>query len=42
MPLSDLHKKKRMKNLAILALIVGWCVLIWAVTMVKLTQSGEM
>ena len=40
MPVTEIHKKKKAKNLALLALIVGWCVLIWAVTMVKLTQGG--
>jgi hypothetical protein len=40
MPLDELHKKKRTKNLVLLALIAGWCVLIWAVTMAKIAQSG--
>lgn len=40
MPHSDLHKKKLRKNLTILALIVGWVALIWAVTMLKMF-SGQ-
>jgi uncharacterized membrane protein len=40
MAISELHKKKRMKNFALLALIAGWCILIWAVTMVKITHMG--
>lgn len=39
MPLDELHKKKRAKNLAVLALIAGWCALIWAVTMIRLTAG---
>lgn len=40
MPRTELHTRKRFKNFAVLALIVGWCVLIWAVTMAKLAASG--
>lgn len=36
MPISDLHKKKKMKNLAILGAILGWIALIWAITMIKM------
>lgn len=39
MPLSELHKTKRKKNLVILAAIVAWIVVIFAVTMVRL-KSG--
>lgn len=39
MPHSDLHKKKRQKNLAILGLVVGWVALIWIVTMVKMFNA---
>lgn len=37
---SEVHKKKRTKNLVMLALIAGWCVLIWAVTMAKMAPGG--
>lgn len=40
MPISDIHKKKRAKNLMVLAAIAGWIVLIWAITMIKLTNAG--
>jgi hypothetical protein len=36
MPLSDIHKKKRMKNLAILAAIIAWCAIIFTVAMIKM------
>lgn len=36
MPHSDLHKKKRMKNYALLAIIVGWCALIWIIAMIRM------
>ena len=42
MPLSDIHKKKRRKNLVLLALIFAWCVLIWLITMVKMAHAEEM
>lgn len=35
MPLSDLHKKKRMKNFAVLAAIFAWIAAIWIITMIK-------
>lgn len=36
MPLSELHKKKRMKNFAILGAIVAWCALIFYVALIKM------
>jgi predicted nucleic acid-binding Zn ribbon protein len=36
MPHSDLHKQKRNKNLVILAMIVAFIALIWAVTMIRI------
>lgn len=36
---SPVHKKKLKQNLAVLALIAGFCALIWAVTMVKIAGS---
>jgi len=43
MPISDLHKKKRNKNLTVLAIIVGICILIWGITVVKIksADAGE-
>lgn len=40
MPLSDIHKKKRAKNWMVLAAIAGWIVLIWAITMIKISNGG--
>jgi hypothetical protein len=39
MPISDLHKKKLKKNLTILAIIAGLCLLIYAVTMIRITSA---
>ncbi len=39
MPHSDLHKRKRAKNLAVLALIAGWCILIFAVAVIRMKGS---
>ena len=39
MPHSELHSKKKKKNLALLAAILGLCVLIWIITMIKLNAS---
>lgn len=36
MPVSELHKKKRLKNLAILGALAVWCVIIFAVTVIKM------
>ncbi|HEY0901419.1 MAG TPA: hypothetical protein VGD95_04790 [Micavibrio sp.] len=36
MPLDELHKKKRKKNLTVLALILGWSLMIAAIAMVKM------
>lgn len=41
MPLSEIHKKKLRKNLAIAALILLWCALIWGVTMIKVARAGD-
>ncbi len=32
---SDLHKKKKIKNYAMLAALLGFMALIWIITMVK-------
>ena len=39
MPHSDLHKAKQKKNLAMLAIIIAFVALIWAITMVKMTAG---
>lgn len=36
---SDVHKKKLKKNLAVLGMIVGFCVVILAVTMIKISGN---
>lgn len=41
MPHSQLHKKKRAKNYMLLAAILAWIALIWAVTMIKLSGGGD-
>lgn len=41
MPPSNIHKKKLKTNLAILATIIGFCALIWAITMVKMANAAE-
>jgi hypothetical protein len=40
MPHSELHKKKRTKNLAILGAIVLWIVAIFAVTVIRINAGG--
>jgi hypothetical protein len=41
MPHSDLHKKKRKKNYIVLAMIIGFIALVWAVTMVRIANASE-
>jgi hypothetical protein len=41
MPESDMHKKKRGKNLTLLALVLAWCALIWGITMVKIAHAQD-
>ncbi|MDB5491061.1 MAG: hypothetical protein JWO78_910 [Micavibrio sp.] len=36
MPVSELHKKKRLKNLAILGAIAAWAGIIFAVTVIRM------
>lgn len=40
MPLSELHKKKRAKNFAVLAAIVFWIAALFAVTIIRINQGG--
>lgn len=37
MPKSDLHKKKKKKNILVLAIIMAWVALIWFITMIKMS-----
>lgn len=39
MPLSDVHKRKRAKNFIVLAAIAAWVALIWAITMIKISNG---
>jgi len=36
MPKSNLHKTKKKKNYAILAILFGFMAIIWAITMIKM------
>ena len=40
MSITPLHKAKFRKNLAVLALVVGFMALIWAITILKIEQYG--
>ncbi len=40
MPIEELHKSKKKKNLTILALIAIWVAVIWIVTMIKVNSNG--
>jgi hypothetical protein len=40
MAITPLHKAKLRKNLAVLAMIVGFMALIWAITILKIQQYG--
>lgn len=37
MPIDNLHKKKLTKNLAVLALILGFCAMVFAVSIVRMS-----
>jgi hypothetical protein len=39
MPLSEIHKKKRFKNFALLGLIIGWCALIFVVAIIRMREG---
>lgn len=41
MPLSEIHKKRLKKNLVILALVLGFCALVWITTMVRMANAQE-
>ncbi len=42
MPHSDLHKAKSKKNWAVLAILAGFMVLVWAVTIIKMGMYSDM
>lgn len=42
MPFSKLHKKKRTKNFLILALVFGWCLLIYFISIIKMANASGM
>ena len=35
---TELHKKKLKKNLTVLAMIIGFFIIVWAVTMIKIAS----
>lgn len=39
MPITDLHKKKKFKNFAVLAAIVVFMLIVFAVTIIRLKQG---
>jgi len=39
MPHSELHKKKKKKNLVILAIIIGLVALVWAISIIKMSVT---
>lgn len=41
MPPSDIHKSKKKKNWAIFAAVIGFMVLIWIITMVRIANASE-
>ena len=41
MGIDELHKRKFSKNMAVLGMIFGFCALIWAVTMIKISSNIE-
>ena len=40
MPIEELHKTKKVKNLTVLAMVAAWVVLIWVITMIKVNHAG--
>ena len=40
MPLAPIHKTKFKKNMMVLAMVIGFMVLIWAITILKIEQYG--
>jgi|AntRauTorckE6833_2_1112554.scaffolds.fasta_scaffold57461_2 hypothetical protein len=40
MPLTDLHKKRRVKNFAVLAALVVFMVILFAITIIRLSPDG--
>ncbi len=42
MAVTKLHKEKLKKNLVVLAIVIGFMVLIWAITILKIKEYGVM
>jgi len=40
MPLSELHKKKRAKNIAVFLAVIAFMATVFAVTLIRLKQGG--
>lgn len=40
MAITPLHKEKFKKNLFVLAIVIGFMILIWAITVLKITEHG--
>ena len=40
MPHTNLHQQKRKKNLAVLAIIIAFIAIIWAVTMIRISGAS--
>lgn len=40
MPLTDLHKKRRLKNFAVLAALVVFMLILFAITVIRLSPGG--
>ncbi len=41
MPIGPLHQSRKKKNLAVLGLIVGWIILVWVVTVLKIEKVSQ-
>ena len=40
MAITPLHKQKLKKNLFVLALVIGFMILVWAITVLKIQEHG--
>ena len=40
MPHSELHKQKFKKNLAVLAIVIGFMALLWGITMIRISSGS--
>ena len=41
MPIEEIHRKKLKKNLAVLAMLFGFCALIFAVSITKMAMNAK-